>query len=164
MECERKKKKLLSLSRRLIRKHKVFNVASRTGKRSGYEQEILILAPNRRKGFFVFLYLNFAFYHMSQDLDVVPAIARKKQGKFRTGSIKVSHFRVCNNGSLLQSFLYAFRRGAGPCSQWRGVCNSEVSAGRELIVGVLELRVNSMVKSFPLSFINLPSVNLQLQQ
>lgn len=76
----------------------------------------------------------------------------------------MSHFRVCNNGSLLQSFLYAFRRGAGPCSQWRGVCNSEVSAGRELIVGVLELRVNSMVKSFPLSFINLPSVNLQLQQ
>lgn len=76
----------------------------------------------------------------------------------------MSHFRVCNNGSLLQSFLYAFGRGAGSCSQWRGVCNSEVSAGRELIVGVLELRVNSMVKSFPLSFINLPSVNLQLQQ
>lgn len=76
----------------------------------------------------------------------------------------MSHFRVCNYGSLLQSFLYAFRRGAGPCSQWRGVCNSEVSVGRELIVGVLELRVNSMVKSFPLSFINLPSVNLQLQQ
>ena len=73
-----KKKNLLFLSRRLIRKHKVFNVASRTGKRSGYEQEILILAPNRRKGFFVFLYLNFAFYHMSQDLDVVPAIAREK--------------------------------------------------------------------------------------
>lgn len=78
MECERKKKNLLSLSRRLKCKHKVFNVASRTGKRSGYEQEILILAPNRRKGFFVFLYLNFAFYHMSQDLDVVPAIAREE--------------------------------------------------------------------------------------
>ena len=54
----------------------------------------------------------------------------------------MSHFRFCNNGSLLQSFLYAFRRGAGPCSQWRGVCNSEVFAGRELIVGVLELRVD----------------------
>ena len=71
MECERKKKNLLSLSRRLICKHKVFNVASRTGKRSGYEQD-------RRKGFFVFLYLNFDFYHMSQDLNVVPAIAREK--------------------------------------------------------------------------------------
>lgn len=68
---------------------------------------------------------------------------RKNKGNFALGGIKVSHFRVFNNGSLLQSFLYAFRRGADPCSQWRGVCNSEVSAGRELTVGVHELRVNS---------------------
>ena len=37
--------------------------------------------------------------------------------------IKVSIFfivaRVRNNVSLYQSFLYAFRRGAGSCPQWR---------------------------------------------
>ena len=38
--------------------------------------------------------------------------------------------RVRNDGSLFQSFLYAFRRGAGFCPLWRGVRNSEVSVGR----------------------------------
>ena len=39
--------------------------------------------------------------------------------------------RVRNSGSLFQSFLYAFRRGAGSCPHQQAVRNSEVSARPE---------------------------------
>ena len=42
--------------------------------------------------------------------------------------------RVCNNGSLFQSFLYAFRRGATCYLQWRDIRNSKAFAGRESTV------------------------------
>ena len=44
----------------------------------------------------------------------VSAIAREKTSEMsRLGAGKCPHFR--NSGSLFQSFLYAFRRGAGSC-------------------------------------------------
>ena len=63
----------------------------------------------------------------------VSAIAREKTSEMsRLGAEKCPHFR--NSGSLFQSFLYAFRRGAGSCPHQGGVRNSEVSARRESTV------------------------------
>ena len=54
--------------------------------------------------------------------------------------------RVRNSGSLFQSFLHVFRRGAGFCLHSRGVCNREVSTRRESTVYVLEIQASLLKK------------------
>ena len=86
-------------------------------------------------GFFIFLYSNVALYFVSNDFGrSIRCSERKKQVKCRAGeheSARISVIaRVRNDGSLFQSFLYAFRRGAGFCPLWRSVRNSKVSARR----------------------------------
>ena len=79
------------------------------------------------------------------------AIAREKKIKCRAWgqeSVLISVIaRVRNTGSLFQSFLYVFRRGAGSCPHSRGVCNSEVSARRELTVYVREIQATLLKKN-----------------
>ena len=54
-------------------------------------------------------------------------------------SVRISVIaRVRNSGGLFQSFLYAFRRGAG-------VGNSEVSARRESTVDVMKLQLRNIM-------------------
>ena len=55
--------------------------------------------------------------------------------------------RVHNNVSLFQSFLYAFRLGAGPCLQWHGVLKSKVSTGLE----------STVYQSFSIAILSLPT-------
>ena len=61
----------------------------------------------------------------------VSAIVREKTKKCRAWgqeSVRISVIkRVCSSRSLFQSFLYAFRRGAGSCPHKQDVRNSEVS-------------------------------------
>ena len=67
------------------------------------------------------------------------AIARNKLSEvWRWGghggipiSVKAVVCTSHNNGSLFYSSPCSFRRGTGSCSQWRGVCNSDVSVRRE---------------------------------
>ena len=54
--------------------------------------------------------------------------------------------RVRNLGSLFQSFLYMFLRGAGFCPHSRGVCNSEVSTRRESTIYVREIQATLLKK------------------
>ena len=66
--------------------------------------------------FFTFLYRNVALYYVSHDFGrSVRYSETKKQGKCRAGgheSVRISVIaRVRDDGSLFQSFLYAFRRG-----------------------------------------------------
>ena len=87
-------------------------------------------------GFFlIFLYRNVALYYVGHDFGrSVRYSETKKQGKCRAGgheSVRISVIaRVRNDGSLFQSFLDAFRRGAGFCPLWQSVRNSKVSARR----------------------------------
>ena len=95
--------------------------------------------------FFIFLYRNVALYYIIY-LDEVSAIAReRKKVKCCAGG----HESVRNDKSLYQSFLYAFRRGAGFCSLWRGFRNSEVSAGRHSTVfrNLKETRQSSYIEN-----------------
>lgn len=55
--------------------------------------------------------------------------------------------RIHNNVSLFQSFLYAFRLGAGPCLQWHGVLKSKVSTGLE----------STVYQSFSIAILSLPT-------
>ena len=61
----------------------------------------------------------------------VSAIVREKTKKccaWGHESVRISVIkRVCSSRSLFQSFLYAFRRGAGSCPHEQDVRNSEVS-------------------------------------
>ena len=73
------------------------------------------------------------------------AIAREKTSEMSClGAGKCPHFR--NSGSLFQSFLYVFRRGAGFCPHSRGVCNSEVSARRGSTVYAREIQPSLLKK------------------
>ena len=73
------------------------------------------------------------------------AIAIEKISKMSClGAGKCPHFR--NSGSLCQSFLYVFRRGAGSCLHSRGVRNSKVSARRESTVYVREIQASLLKK------------------
>ena len=72
--------------------------------------------PVGERFFFIFLYRNVALYYVSHDFGrSVRYSETKKQGKCRAGgheSVRISVItRVRNDGSLFQSFLYAFRRG-----------------------------------------------------
>ena len=99
-----------------------------------------------------FFFLLFSFIVMSlyimwvTILDEVSAIAReRKKVKCCAGG----HESVRNDRSLFQSFLYAFRRGAGFCSLWRGFRNSEVFAGRHSTVfrNLKETRQSSYIEN-----------------
>ena len=79
-----------------------------------------------------FLYCNVAFFFMSCASaflikhSSVRYSRRKKQLKCRAWGQESAHIsviaRVRNSGSLFQSFLYAFRQGAGSCPhQWVSV-------------------------------------------
>ena len=86
-------------------------------------------------GFFILIYSNVALYFVSNDFGrSIRCSERKKQVKCRAGeheSARISVIaRVRNDGSLFQSFLNAFRRGAGFCPLWQSVRNSKVSARR----------------------------------
>ena len=96
--------------------------------------------------FFIFLYRNVALYYVSHDFGrSVRYSERKKKVKCCAGG----HESVRNDRSLFQSFLYAFRRGAGFCSLWRGFRNSEVSAGRHSTVfrNLKETRQSSYIEN-----------------
>ena len=62
---------------------------------------------------------------------------------------RATFFNGRDSVMLFQSFLYAFRRGAGFCSLWRGFRNSEVSAGRHSTVfrNLKETRQSSYIEN-----------------
>ena len=93
----RDKKIVLSVNisnNRQLRKHKVSNVASRTGKRSGRQQEKLIFAPNwRMVSLFSFIVMSLYIMRVGI-LDEVSATRREKdKWNFVLGIWKCPHFR-----------------------------------------------------------------------